>query len=148
MPASLRESTHGPYLISTDKNRLNLEVIHRYLSGESYWARGRRRETVERAIEHSHLVVGAYTGDGTQVAFARMVTDLATWAWLCDVFVLPEHQGTGLGTALVQTIVEHPDVADITWQFLATADAHDLYARFGYTVLDDPSRWMHRVRSP
>ena len=92
----------------------------------------------------SHLVIGAYTGGGAQVGFARMVTDLATWAWLCDVFVLPEHQGNGLGGTMVGTIVEHPDVVDIKWQFLATADAHDLYGRFGYTPLEDPARWMHR----
>jgi GNAT superfamily N-acetyltransferase len=73
-----------------------------------------------------------------------MVTDLATWAWLCDVYVLPEHRGGGLGTAMVRAIVEHPDVAGVRFQFLATADAHDLYAKFGFTSLDEPARWMHR----
>jgi GNAT superfamily N-acetyltransferase len=131
-------------VISTERSRLDLELIHRHLSEDSYWAKGRDRETSDRAIEHSLLVIGAYDGDGAQVAFARMVTDLATWAWLCDVFVLPDHQGAGLGSALVRAIVEHPDVAGIKWQFLATADAHDLYARFGFTALDDPARWMHR----
>lgn len=144
MTARLVERTHGDYLISTDRARLDLDVIHRYLATESYWARGRPRDTQERAIECSHLVVGAYTADRAQVGFARMVTDLATWAWLCDVFVLPDHQGGGLGTALVETIVEHPDVVDVKQQFLATADAHQLYAKFGYAPLDDPTKWMGR----
>jgi GNAT superfamily N-acetyltransferase len=73
-----------------------------------------------------------------------MVTDRATFAWLCDVFVLPAHQGTGLGTAMVRAIVEHPDVAGLRFQLLATADAHDLYGRFGFTELAEPARWMHR----
>ena len=73
-----------------------------------------------------------------------MVTDLATFAWLCDVFVVPVHRGAGLGSALVGSIVEHPDVVGLKWQFLATADAHGLYTRFGYSALDDPTRWMHR----
>jgi len=114
------------------------------MSEESYWAQGRPFEVQRRAVEHSALVVGAYTAGGEQVGFARMVTDLATWAWLCDVYVMPEHRGGGLGTAVVRTLVEHPDVVDIRWQFLATRDAHDLYAKFGYRALDDPARWMHR----
>lgn len=144
MRAALVERSHGRYLLSTDPARLDIDVIHPYLSRESYWAAGRRREVQARAIDNSHLVIGAYHPDAGQVGFARMVTDLATWAWLCDVFVLDDHRGGGLGTAMVETIVEHPDVAGIRWQFLATADAHDLYSRFGYTPLDEPARWMHR----
>jgi GNAT superfamily N-acetyltransferase len=146
MPAAIIEVARGPYLISTDPERLDVGAVHRYLSEESYWARGRPFEVQARAIEHSNLVVGAYTDEGELVGFARMVTDLATFAYLCDVFVLPDHRGSGLGTALVGTIVEHPDVAAIRWQFLATADAHGLYTRFGYTALDEPGRWMHRHR--
>jgi GNAT superfamily N-acetyltransferase len=145
-PPQLIERTHAQYLLSTDRSRLDLDVIHGYLSGSSYWARGRPRALQAKAIEGSHLVIGAYAAGGRQVGFARMVTDLATWAWLCDVFVLPDHQGSGLGTAMVGAIVEHPDVIGLQWQFLATADAHDLYAKFGYTPLDDPARWMHRRR--
>lgn len=146
MPASLLERTHGSYLLSSDKSKLDHDLIHRYLTNTSYWARGREKATVDRSIEHSYLVMAAYDTAGAQVAFARMVTDLATWAWLCDVFVLPEHQSTGLGTALVGAIVGHPDVVDISRQFLATADAHDLYAKLGFSPLDDPARWMHRSR--
>jgi GNAT superfamily N-acetyltransferase len=144
MPAAIVEVQHGDYLISTDPARLDLVAVHRFISEESYWAQGRPYEVQRRAIEHSALVIGVYTAAGEQVGFARMVTDLATWAWLCDVYVVPEHRGDGLGTAMVRTIVEHPDVADIRWQFLATRDAHDLYAKFGYRPLDDPARWMHR----
>jgi GNAT superfamily N-acetyltransferase len=144
MPATIVELRHGDYLISTDPARLDLEAVHRFISEDSYWAQGRPFEVQRKAIEHSALVVGAYAPDGQQVAFARMVTDLATWAWLCDVYVMPEHRGGGLGTAVVRTIVEHPDVVDIRWQFLATRDAHELYAKFGYRQLDDPARWMHR----
>lgn len=144
MAAAIVEHQHGDYLISTDPARVDLVGVHQFLSEQSYWAEGRPFEVQRRAIEHSALVVGAYTAGGEQVAFARMVTDLATWAWLCDVFVRPEHRGGGLGTALVRTIVEHPDVDGVRWQFLATRDAHELYAKFGYRALDDPARWMQR----
>ncbi len=142
--APIVEKLHREYLISTDPARLDLDVICAYLSTDSYWAEGRDRDTVERSIVHSHLVIGAYDDSDNQVGFARMVTDLATWAWLCDVFVLPAHGGKGLGSALVGTIVRHESVVAIKRQFLATADAHGLYAKFGFTALDDPSRWMHR----
>ena len=144
MPARIVEVQHGSYLIRTDPSRVDVVEVHRALSEESYWALGRPFDVQQRAIEHSALVVGAYTDAGAQVGFARMVTDLATWAWLCDVYVLADHQGCGLGTAMVRTIVEHPDVSDVRWQFLATRDAHGLYAKFGYRPLDDPARWMHR----
>ena len=144
MPAAIVEVQHGDYLISTDPARVDIDAVHRLLSEESYWAQDRPLEVQRRAIAHSSLLAGAYTARDEQVAFARMVTDLATWAWLCDVLVAPGHRGCGLGTALVRTIVEHPDVAHVRWQFLATHDAHDLYAKFGYRSLDDPARWMQR----
>ena len=144
MSAALIETAHGAYLLSTDPARLDRALIHRFLAEEAYWARGRTRETSDRAIDHSHLVIGAYAADGAQVGFARMVTDLATWAWLCDVFVLPDHRGDGLGKAMVGTIIEHPDVIDVKRQFLATADAHGLYAGYGYRPLADPTKWMER----
>src|SRR5262245_59389811 len=118
MSAEVVEFQHGEYVVSTDPRRVDVDAVHRYLSEQSYWAQGRPFEVQRRAIEHSALVVGAYTATGQQVAFARMVTDLATWAWLCDVYVLPGHQGSGLGTAIVRTLVEHPDVVGVRWQFL------------------------------
>ncbi len=146
MPARIIELHHGDHLISTDPARVDVAEVHRFLSEESYWATGRPLDVQQRAIEHSHLVVGAYAPGGAQVGFARMVTDLATWAWLCDVYVLPAARAGGLGTAMVRTIVEHPDVADIKTQFLATRDAHELYAKLGYSPLSEPERWMHRFR--
>lgn len=146
MPARLVEVQHGDHLISTDPARIDLDVVHRYISQASYWAPGRSLEVQRRANEHSALVVGAYAPGGAQVGFARMVTDLATFAWLADVFVLPVARGVGLGTELVRVIVEHPDVVDIQRQILATGDANELYAKFGYTPLPHPDRWM--VRAP
>lgn len=144
MSPTLVEFAHGSYVISTDRSRLDHTAIHRYLSTDSYWAKGRSADLQQMAIDNSPLVIGAYAPDRSQVGFARMVTDLATFAWLCDVFVLPENQGDGLGTAMVAAIVTHPAVTDIRFQLLATADAHKLYSKVGYTALDEPGRWMHR----
>jgi GNAT superfamily N-acetyltransferase len=138
------EQRHADYVLSTDPARVDLDIVHGYLSGESYWAAGRRREVQAVANANSLLVVGAYTLSGDQVGFARMVTDCATFGWLCDVFVLPDHRGGGLGTAMVRTIVEHPDVNGVRLQILATRDAHGLYAKLGYRPFDDPARYMHR----
>lgn len=143
MSVAIVETDHGPYRISTDPSLVDVDVVHRFLSEESYWAVGRARDVVERSIEHSPLVVGAYR-EGRQVGFARMVTDLTTFAWLCDVFVLDEARGSGVGVAMVRTVVEHPAVVGIKRQFLATADAHGLYARYGYVPLTEPERWMIR----
>ena len=137
------EQRHGRHLLSTDPARIDVEAVHRFLSESSYWARGRPFEVQATAIANSPLVVGAYDRD-TQVGFARMVTDRATFAWLCDVYVLDEHRGGGLGTAMVRLIVEHPDMHGVPMQVLATADAHELYAKFGYARLAEPARWMAR----
>jgi GNAT superfamily N-acetyltransferase len=144
MPTALIEVRHREYVISTDPSRVDVAEVHRFMSTESYWAAGRPLDVQRRAIEHSALVVGAYTAAGEQVGFARMVTDLATFAWLADVYVRPGHRAGGLGTAMVHTIVEHPDVREIRLQLLVTQDAHGLYAKLGYTPLDEPTRWMHR----
>jgi GNAT superfamily N-acetyltransferase len=138
------ERQHGRYLLSTDPARIDIDAAHRYLSESSYWARGRPFDVQAAAIANSLLVVGAYDDGGAQVGFARMVTDLATFAWLSDVYVLEEHRGGGLGTAMVQLIVEHPGLSGVGLQFLGTADAHGLYARFGYAPVADPARWMVR----
>jgi len=137
------ERPHGNYLISTDPTRLDLAVMHRWLSERSYWAEGRTRETVARSVEHS-LNFGAYNAIGAMVGAARVVTDWSTFAWLCDVFVVEDHRGSGLGVALVEAAVTHPDLRDIKRFALATADAHDLYRRFGFTELERPKRWMMR----
>ena len=130
----------GEYLISTDRSRLDLHAIHAYLSEEAYWSPGVSRQVVERSIEHS-LNFGLYRGDD-QAGFARVVTDNATFAWLADVFVLPEHRGAGLGKWLVETAVSHPDLRGIRRWILATWDAHELYARFGFRPAAGDPRFM------
>jgi GNAT superfamily N-acetyltransferase len=133
------------YGISDDPTRLDVGVIHGYLANESYWAQGRSREVVERALQHS-VVLGLYAPDAAQAGFCRWVTDQATFAWLCDVFVLPTHRGRGLGTWLIEVAVEHPSVAGLRRQLLATRDAHGLYAKAGFTPLLEPDRWMEARR--
>lgn len=143
MPARIVERHHGTVLISTDPTRVDVAAAHAFLT-DSYWAEGRSFATQQRAIEHSHLGAGGDDEQDLQVGVARMVTDLATNAWLGDVYVLPESGGTDLGVELVRTIVEHPDVAGVRWQFPATADAHDRSARFGFEPLAEPEHWKHR----
>ena len=113
------------------------------MSRESYWAKGRPHEVMATSIEHS-LVLGLYTAGGEQAGFARLVTDRATFAWLCDVFVAAEHRGNGVGSFLVQTAVGHPDVAGIR-QLLMATPGRSLYRRHGYGDLASPERWMERL---
>jgi GNAT superfamily N-acetyltransferase len=137
------EYSHKGYLISTDKARLDIHFIHKALSLSSYWAEGRSLDTVKKSLEHS-LCFGIYA-DGQQVGFARVVTDYATFAWLCDVFVLASHQGQGLGKQLVETIVAHRELQDLDIFLLATRDAHELYRRYGgFEGLRAPDKWMVR----
>jgi GNAT superfamily N-acetyltransferase len=151
VPSDVIQRRHGRYTLSTDRALVDVEAVHRFLSESSYWARGRPFDVQASAIANSPLVVGAYHDlgadeGGAQVGFARMVTDLATFSWLADVYVLEEHRGGGLGTAMVRLIVEHPEVSGVPLQVLATLDAHGLYARFGYAPVAEPARWM--VRNP
>jgi GNAT superfamily N-acetyltransferase len=138
------EWCRGEYLISTDAQRLELDVIHRFLSEESYWAPGVTREVVERSIENS-ICFGLY-GASQQVGFARVVTDRAAFAYLADVFVLPDHRGRGLGKWLVETVLSYPDLQNLRRFFLGTADAHSLYERYGFRPID-PARMME-LRGP
>jgi GNAT superfamily N-acetyltransferase len=135
----------GGYVVSDDPERLDLDRVWRWLADESYWAAGRPKELVERSIAGS-VNLGAYLDDD-QVGFCRWVTDGATFAWLCDVFVDQAHRGKGVGTALVGRAVDHPAVRDVRRQLLATQDAHDVYRRFGFVSLAAPERWMERTRS-
>jgi GNAT superfamily N-acetyltransferase len=135
------------YTITTDRKRMDLAAIHRYLSQESYWAQGRTIETVKRSMENS-LCYGLFAGEA-QAGFARVVTDFATFAWLCDLFILGSHRGRGLGKWLVQCIVEHPDLGHILRFMLATQDAHELYRRQGgFTEIGHPEWLMQRHLVP
>ena len=131
------------YEISADPARLDLGTIHRYLSEEAYWSPGIPREIVERAIANS-LCFGVYTAAGAQVGFARLITDRATYAYLADVFILPEHRGQGLSKRLMEAIIAHPELQGLRRWMLATRDAHSLYARYGFTPLANPPRLMER----
>ena len=126
--------------ISTNKKKLNIQLIHNYLSNESYWAKGRSLETVQRSIENS-LCFGVYT-ENSQVGFARVITDYAVFAWLLDVFILPEYQGKGYGKKLVKAIITHPDLQGLRRWGLGTDDAHELYKQFGFTSLQKPENMM------
>ena len=134
----------GPdgYFASDEPELVDLDQVHAWIGGESYWAEGRPRDVMAKAIANS-LVIGLYTAEGTQAGFARFVTDYATFAWLCDVFVDSGHRGKRLGTFLAQTAIEHPDVRGAR-QILATEPGRTLYARFGYGPLARPDRWMER----
>jgi GNAT superfamily N-acetyltransferase len=138
----MRRELAGGYELDDDRDRIDADLVYRFLSEEAYWARGRSRETVERLIRESTRVIGAYR-DGEQVGFARVMSDNANMAWLGDVFVLASHRGHGLGTELVREAVEHPAQRDVTW-FLNTRDAHSLYAKFGFELPTE--RTMVRLR--
>ena len=131
----------GEYTISTEKARLDIEVIHGFLD-TSYWAAGRSKATILRSIENS-ISFGLYKGD-QQVGFARVVTDFATFAWIADVFVLEGHRGQGLSKWLMEVIIGHPDLQGFRRWVLATKDAHELYRPFGFSELKIPERWMER----
>ena len=132
------------YDISTDPGRLDLDAIHAYLS-RSYWSPGVPRAVVARAIAHS-LCFGIYR-DGAQVGFARVISDRATFAYLADVYVLEGHRGQGLSKRLVAQILAHPELQGLRRFLLATADAHGLYAQFGFRPLTAPDRMME-IRNP
>ena len=133
------ERTRDGFTLSTDPARLDLDVIHGFLVG-SYWAAGVPKEVVARALRHS-LCFGVYEG-GRQVAFARVITDHATFAYLADVFVVPACRGRGLSKWMMSCVREHPDLQGLRRWMLATRDAHGLYRQFGFTAPSDPSVWM------
>jgi GNAT superfamily N-acetyltransferase len=138
------------YLISTNPEWLDLDVIHTFLSAHSYWASGIPRDVVARSISHS-LCFGVYAvencrsnPDRRQVGFARVTTDRATFAYLGDVFILPEHRGRGLSKRLMEAILAHSDLQGLRRWMLATADAHELYSKFGFGGLSRPEQFMQR----
>ncbi len=138
------EFRRDPFLISTDRSLLDLDVIHGFLTN-CYWAKGIPREVVQRSIEHS-LCFGIYDGTGLQVGFARVVSDFATVAYLGDVFVLESHRGRGLSKWIMECIMQHPALQNLRRWILLTRDAHGLYAQFGFTPVKSPERYMELHR--
>jgi GNAT superfamily N-acetyltransferase len=128
------------YMISTNKSLIDFDTVYHYLAFESYWAKGLQPDRLKKAIENS-LCFGIYK-DSKQAGFARVVTDFATFAYICDVCVLAGHKGLGLSKWLMQTIVQHPDLQGLRRWSLATADAHGLYKQFGFVPLSRPENWM------
>lgn len=128
--------------ITTDKSKLNIELIHKYLSEESYWAKGRSIETVKRSIKNS-LCFGVYENN-EQLGFARVVTDYAVFGWLMDVFILESYKGKGFGKKLVKHIMSHPELQGLQRWGLGTNDAHGLYGKFGFEALSHPEFMMEK----
>lgn len=134
------------FLLSTDQTLLDIPAIHRFLSNEAYWCHGIPLSVVEKAINHS-LCFGVYQEGPlrAQVGFARIITDYATFAYLCDVFILEEFRGRGLGKWLMTGIRAHPHLQGLRRWSLATRDAHGLYTQYGFQLLNNPERWMQIV---
>ncbi|MGB5005663.1 MAG: GNAT family N-acetyltransferase [Ferruginibacter sp.] len=153
------EALQNEFIISTDKSKLDIEMIHGYLSGSSYWAKHIPFDTVKKSIAGSccfglyvaknrstedPLLPGEYPSGfyGQQVGFAGVITDHATFAYIADVFIIDEFRGNGLAKMLMETIMKHPDLQGLRRWFLATKDAHGLYTKYGFTILDKPERFM------
>jgi GNAT superfamily N-acetyltransferase len=134
----------GEFLISTDRARLDLDVIYTFLTN-CYWAKGIPRDVVAKSIDHS-LCFGVYDGTGVQVGFARVVSDFATVAYLGDVFVLESHRGRGLSKWMMECIAQHPALQGLRRWMLVTQDAHGLYSQFGFTPVKSPEKWMELHR--
>jgi len=137
----LTEWKKGNYIISTDKSKIDVPIVHNFLS-HSYWAGQIPRETVKESIENS-LCFGIYHYEEL-VGFARVITDFATFAYLADVFVLPPERGKGLSKWLMEVIIDHPRLQGLRRFILATRDAHKLYSQFGFRPFAKPERWMER----
>jgi GNAT superfamily N-acetyltransferase len=136
------ETRRENLLISTDPARLDLDAMLDMFS-RSYWAKGRTREVIARYIQHS-LVFGVYDGE-KQIGMARIISDYTTFAWLCDVFIDEDYRGHGLGKWLMETILSHSELKDVTRFRLVTQDAHGLYAQYGFKPIPNPEQWMEKL---
>ncbi|MCH6269206.1 GNAT family N-acetyltransferase [Neobacillus citreus] len=139
------------FSISTNKEYLDLDTIHKFLSEESYWALGRPKEIIKNSIDNTALCFGVYKGDvskgdAEQVGFARVVSDLTIFAYLADVFIVPEYRKLGLSKWLMEVITNHPDLQNVRRFMLVTNDAHTLYSQFGFKSIDHPERFMEKFR--
>jgi len=135
------EWSRGEYLLTTDKSKIDVEIVHDFLS-RSYWAESIPLEIVQKSIDNS-LCFAIYRNNKL-IGFARVISDFATFAYLADVFILPGERGKGLSKWLIATIMDHPRLQGLRRFTLATRDAHGLYAQFGFTPFDKPERWMQK----
>jgi GNAT superfamily N-acetyltransferase len=133
----------GSYTISDDSSRLDLRAIHAYLT-EAYWSPGIPVEIVCRAVQNS-LSIGAYDAAGAQVGLVRVISDYATYCYVCDVYVLEDHRGQGLSKAMLAMVMEHPKLQGLRRWSLVTADAHGLYRQFDFSPVAQPERHMERL---
>lgn len=145
-------TSNGEFYITTAKNHLDEDVIFNFLTKQSYWSKGITKEIVEKSIKNTPLCFGLFDGspwlpDNKQIGFARVISDLATFAYLADVFVLEEYRGLGLGKWLVKTVVEHKDLQGLRKFMLATFDAHSLYARHGFKLVENPGILMEIIKN-
>ena len=136
------ETHRNNFTISTDPNRLDVDAIADMLA-RAYWAQGRTREMISRYLQYS-LTFGLYDGS-RQIGLARVVSDYATFAWLCDVFIHEDYRGQGLGKWLLETVHSHPELQGLRRWMLATEDAHGLYKQFGWVLLEPPEFWMMKL---
>lgn len=136
------EVRRDKFLITTDRERLDVTAIQRFLKEDSYWARDRTLEQTETAIANS-ICFGVYDGD-EQIGFARVVSDKATFAYVGDVYIIDEYRGQGLSKWLMEAIISHPELQGLRRWVLATRDAHSLYEKYGFHELVHPDRWMER----
>lgn len=130
----------GEYLLSTDKSKLDLKMIHEFLSTESHWAKNIPYERVKKSIENS-LCFGLYHND-KQIGFARVISDYSTIAYLGDLFILKDHRGKGLSRWMLEVIMNHPDLTGLRRWILVTKDAHDVYQQYGWAMVARPENWM------
>ena len=139
------ERHHSGYLISDDQARIDVDAVHAYLT-RSYWARGVDREVVARSLAHS-LAIGIYAPTGEQAGLVRVISDYATFAYICDVYVLEPHRGRGLSKAAMQFLCTYPKLQGLRRMQLVTEDAHGLYTQFGFSVVKEPGRHMEKRAS-
>ena len=138
-----RTQTIGPYTISDDPSRLDLQAMHAYLR-RAYWSEQIPFDVIERAVRAS-LCIGAYDTAGAQIGLARFISDYATFCYVCDVYVLEEHRRQGLSKAMMQMAMEHPKLQGLRRWNLVTRDAHGLYRQFGFSSIGHPERYMERL---
>jgi GNAT superfamily N-acetyltransferase len=143
----MRRPLSDGYELDDDRDRVDVDVVHRFLSEEAYWVPGRSRDTIERLVRESTRVIAAYDVGGELVGFVRVVSDRSSFAWLGDVFVLAGHRGRGIGVELVGEAVEHASERDCFW-YLNTRDAHSLYERFGFASADSTRTMTRPQRDP